>query len=68
MGVAADAQVAEWTQAQAIPVEILVGLAPSDRVVDSPQDSLAAGDLIQVAAEPGEAGKQTRPRPESNKQ
>jgi multidrug efflux pump subunit AcrA (membrane-fusion protein) len=33
-------------------VEILAGLAPSDRVVDSPPDSLAAGDLIQVAVEP----------------
>ena len=30
-------------------VEVLNGLAPSDRVVVSPPDSLAAGDLIRIA-------------------
>jgi len=40
-------------------VEILTGLAPSDRVVDSPPDSLAAGDLIQITVEPiGASNKQ----------
>jgi len=32
-------------------VEVLNGLAPSDRVVISPPDSLAAGDLIRIAGE-----------------
>ena len=32
-------------------VEVLNGLAPSDRVVISPPDSLAAGDLVRVASE-----------------
>jgi len=40
-------------------VEVLTGLAPSDRVVDSPPDSLAAGDLIQITVEPiGASNKQ----------
>ena len=30
-------------------VEVVKGLTPSDRVVDSPPDSLAAGDLVHVA-------------------
>jgi membrane fusion protein, multidrug efflux system len=30
-------------------VEVLKGLLPSERIVDSPQDSLAAGDLVRVA-------------------
>jgi RND family efflux transporter MFP subunit len=49
-------------------VEVLAGLAPSDRVVDSPLDSFAAGDLIQVAAEPVGAGEEARLRPQSDKQ
>jgi hypothetical protein len=32
-------------------VEVLNGLAPSDRVVISPPDSLAAGDLIRIVGE-----------------
>ncbi len=32
-------------------VEVVKGLSPSDRVVNSPPDSLAAGDVVQVAAE-----------------
>jgi RND family efflux transporter MFP subunit len=31
-------------------VEIATGLQPNDRVVDNPPDSLAPGDLVQVAA------------------
>jgi RND family efflux transporter MFP subunit len=34
-------------------VEVLVGLSASDRVVNSPPDSLASGDVVQVAGEPG---------------
>jgi RND family efflux transporter MFP subunit len=33
-------------------VEVLTGLAASDRVIDSPPDSLATGDLVRVANEP----------------
>jgi RND family efflux transporter MFP subunit len=36
-------------------VEVLNGLAPSERIVDSPPDSLAAGDLVSVADEQAEA-------------
>jgi hypothetical protein len=32
-------------------VEVLNGLVPSQRIVDSPPDSLAAGDLVRVAVE-----------------
>jgi RND family efflux transporter MFP subunit len=33
-------------------VEVLKGLTVSDRVVNSPPDSLAAGDLVRLAAQP----------------
>jgi RND family efflux transporter MFP subunit len=33
-------------------VEVLQGLSPSDRVVDSPPDSLASGDTVRIAGEP----------------
>jgi RND family efflux transporter MFP subunit len=32
-------------------VEVVSGLAPSDRVINSPPDSLAAGDIVRVAAQ-----------------
>jgi RND family efflux transporter MFP subunit len=35
-------------------VEVLNGLVPSQRIVDSPPDSLATGDLVHVAAGPAE--------------
>lgn len=35
-------------------VEVLQGLSPSDRVVDSPPDALASGDLVQIAGIPSE--------------
>jgi RND family efflux transporter MFP subunit len=38
-------------------VEVLSGLAPSDRVVVSPPDSLAAGDLVRIASEAAPSGK-----------
>jgi RND family efflux transporter MFP subunit len=37
-------------------VEVLSGLAPSDRVVISPPDSLAGGDLVRIAGEPAPNG------------
>ncbi len=37
-------------------VEVLSGLAPSDRVVVSPPDSLAAGDLVRIASEAAPSG------------
>jgi RND family efflux transporter MFP subunit len=40
-------------------VEILEGLATSDRVVDSPPDSLAADNLVRVVSEQGSVGKQS---------
>jgi RND family efflux transporter MFP subunit len=36
-------------------VEVVKGLTPSERIVDSPPDSLAAGDVVHVAGEPAEA-------------
>ncbi len=38
-------------------VEILQGLAASDRIVDSPPDSLAADNLVRVVSELGPVGK-----------
>jgi RND family efflux transporter MFP subunit len=38
-------------------VEVLSGLAPSDRVVISPPDSLAGGDLVRTAGETAPSGK-----------
>jgi hypothetical protein len=37
-------------------VEVLSGLTPSNRVVVSPPDSLAAGDLVRVASEAAPRG------------
>ena len=43
-------------------VEVIRGLAPTDRVIDSPPDSLATGDLVRVAAaEPSAAPGQEGP-------
>jgi RND family efflux transporter MFP subunit len=41
-------------------VEVLSGLTPSDRVVVSPPDSLAAGDLVRIADEAAPRGKGSR--------
>jgi RND family efflux transporter MFP subunit len=38
-------------------VEVLKGLTPADRIVNSPPDSLAAGDLVRVAGEAGGSGE-----------
>jgi len=40
-------------------VEVLTGLAPSDRVIESPPDSLATGDRVLIAgATPGRKATQ----------
>jgi RND family efflux transporter MFP subunit len=38
-------------------VEVLSGLTPSDRVVVSPTDSLAAGELVRIASEAAPSGE-----------
>jgi RND family efflux transporter MFP subunit len=40
-------------------VEVVKGLTPSERIVDSPPDSLAAGDLVHVAHESEQAKQPT---------
>jgi multidrug efflux pump subunit AcrA (membrane-fusion protein) len=45
-------------------VEVLVGLAPTDRVIESPPDSLATGELVRVAvAASTDASASETPRP-----
>jgi RND family efflux transporter MFP subunit len=39
-------------------VEVIKGVARTDRVVNSPPDSLAAHDLVRIAAQPAVKGKQ----------
>jgi len=41
-------------------VEIATGLAPEDRVIDSPPDGIAQGDLVRVAGAPGDAKEAER--------
>jgi membrane fusion protein, multidrug efflux system len=41
-------------------IEIISGIALSDRVLDTPPDSIAAGDLVQPL-EPGKQGPPTQP-------
>jgi RND family efflux transporter MFP subunit len=40
-------------------VEVLQGLTSSDRVVDSPSDSLGSGDVVQIASEPASGTEET---------
>jgi RND family efflux transporter MFP subunit len=42
-------------------VEVLKGLASSDRVIDSPPDSLATGDLVRLASDAGPPAKEGIP-------
>jgi multidrug efflux system membrane fusion protein len=35
-----------------VQVEVTGGLVPSDRVVDSPSDSLGSGDVVRIAGYP----------------
>jgi RND family efflux transporter MFP subunit len=46
-----------------IEVEVVKGLTLADRVVNSPPDSLAAGDLVHIVAQPagGNAGQSANP-------
>jgi hypothetical protein len=37
-------------------VEILSGLSPSDRVINSPPDSLSAGDEVRIAGQQSNGG------------
>jgi RND family efflux transporter MFP subunit len=46
-------------------MEVLAGLAITDRVVNSPPDSLAAGDLVHVAGEPAAGNTGTSANPGS---
>jgi RND family efflux transporter MFP subunit len=48
-------------------VEVLTGLAPTDRVVDSPPDSLATGDLVRLEKDGASPDKEetTDPRSQS---
>jgi RND family efflux transporter MFP subunit len=48
-------------------VEVLKGLTPSDHIVNSPPDSLAAGDVVRLAGEPGKAGQEAALEPASEK-
>jgi RND family efflux transporter MFP subunit len=46
-------------------VEVLSGLASSDRIIDSPPDSLAAGDIVHVAGQLGVGEENVATAPES---
>jgi len=46
-------------------VEVLSGLAPSNRVVVSPPDSLAAGDLVRIAGEATVSGNRPGSGPDA---
>jgi RND family efflux transporter MFP subunit len=48
-------------------VEVLNGLAPSDRVVISPPDSLAAGDLVRIAGQASPSGERAGARADAEK-
>ena len=37
-------------------VEVITGLTQADRVVNSPADSLASGDIVRVASQTGVGG------------
>ncbi|WP_454616638.1 efflux RND transporter periplasmic adaptor subunit [Bradyrhizobium cenepequi] len=43
-------------------VEVLQGLVPSDRVVDSPPDALGSGDVVQIADKTAMADAAARPK------
>jgi multidrug efflux system membrane fusion protein len=38
-------------------VEVIAGLAPTDRVIESPPDSLATGELVRILAPAAETRK-----------
>ena len=41
-------------------VEVNSGLDASDEVIDNPPDSLAAGDAVRIAADPGQQRAETK--------
>jgi len=45
-------------------IEVLSGLAPSDRVIDNPPDSINTGDVVKVAADTQNEPKTVRPASE----
>ena len=47
-------------------VEVLQGISPSDRVVNSPPDSLASGDVVQIAGEPAVGTDEAELSPQRN--
>jgi RND family efflux transporter MFP subunit len=48
-----------------VQVEVTGGLAPSDRVVDSPPDSLGSGDVVRIAGGPAPGSPPNRPEQEA---
>jgi RND family efflux transporter MFP subunit len=48
-------------------IEVLKGLSPSDRVVNSPSDLLAEGDVVRIAGEPAQASKEAELGVEANR-
>ena len=47
-------------------VEVLQGISPSDRVVNSPPDSLASGDVVQIAGAPAVGSDEAELSPQHN--
>jgi RND family efflux transporter MFP subunit len=47
-------------------VEILSGLSPSDRVINSPPDSLGAGDKVRIAGQQSSGGNSGHAEPSSS--
>ena len=48
-------------------VEVTAGLAPQDRVIDSPLETLQNGDAVQLAATPSSSSTQAAPPPPPTK-
>jgi RND family efflux transporter MFP subunit len=47
-------------------VEVLSGLAPSDRIINSPPDSLADGDIVRIAGASGKGNTRSAPEPKQH--
>jgi hypothetical protein len=48
-----------------VQVEVTGGLMPTDRVVDSPPDSLGFGDVVRIARDPASGKPPDRPDQEA---
>jgi RND family efflux transporter MFP subunit len=48
-----------------VKVEVTGGLVPSDKVVDSPPDSLGSGDVVRIAGGPAPGNPPNRPEQEA---